>query len=181
MKAYTLKELIFMALCCGLGLFSKRLIAPAANLLTDFLRIPGGIGTGFSLMFLIVAAALVGRGACALLMSLTQSLLALFMGMSGSMGLLAPLGYIIPGMVIDAGLLLARKAGADRDLAVLTVSVLGSVSAALTANLLVFRLRGVVLLLYAFVAATTGGICGLLAQILIRRLEPAFQEERQRS
>ena len=45
--------LIFLALCCDLGLFAKRIIAPAANLLTDSLHIPGGIGTSFSLMFLV--------------------------------------------------------------------------------------------------------------------------------
>ena len=39
--------LIFMALCCDFGLFTKRLIAPAANILTDALHIPGGIGTSF--------------------------------------------------------------------------------------------------------------------------------------
>ena len=58
MKRFSLRNLLFLTLCCDLGLFSKRLIAPAANILTDFLRIPGGIGTSFSLMFLVVAAAL---------------------------------------------------------------------------------------------------------------------------
>ena len=40
-----LRRLIIMALCCDIGLFSKRLIAPAANVITDALHIPGGIGT----------------------------------------------------------------------------------------------------------------------------------------
>ena len=61
MKQWSLRELIFFALCCDLGLFSKKLIGPAANLLTDALHIPGGIGTGFSLMFLVIAAAVCPR------------------------------------------------------------------------------------------------------------------------
>lgn len=56
-----LRRLIIMALCCDLGLFSKRLIAPAANVITDALHIPGGIGTAFSLMFIVVAAGLMPR------------------------------------------------------------------------------------------------------------------------
>lgn len=50
MKQIPLKKYIFMAICCDLGLFSKRLIAPVANIITDALHIPGGIGTSFSLI-----------------------------------------------------------------------------------------------------------------------------------
>ena len=80
MNRYSLRNLLFLTLCCDLGLFSKRLISPAANILTDFLRIPGGIGTSFSLMFLVVAAELVPVFGCATLMSLVQSLIALSLG-----------------------------------------------------------------------------------------------------
>ena len=86
MKRFSLRNLLFLTLCCDLGLFSKRLIAPAANILTDFLRIPGGIGTSFSLMFLVVAAELVPIFGCATLMSIIQSMIALSLGMVGSMG-----------------------------------------------------------------------------------------------
>ena len=101
MKHLSLRNLLFLTLCCDLGLFSKRLIAPAANILTDFLRIPGGIGTSFSLMFLVVAAELVPIFGCATLMSVIQSMIALSLGMVGSMGILSPIGYIVPGIVID--------------------------------------------------------------------------------
>ena len=101
MKTFRLRTLIFLALCCDLGLFSKRLIAPAANLITDFLHIPGGIGTSFSLMFLVVAAVTVDRFGCAVIMSIVQSGLALAFGMVGSMGALSLVGYIVPGLVID--------------------------------------------------------------------------------
>ena len=35
MKHKKLLRLIFMALCCDLGLFTKRIIAPFANIITD--------------------------------------------------------------------------------------------------------------------------------------------------
>ena len=65
MKRYSLRTVLFLALCCDLGLFSKRLISPAANLVTDSLHIPGGVGTSFSLMFLVIAAMLVSQPGCA--------------------------------------------------------------------------------------------------------------------
>ena len=101
MKKTDLRSLIFMALCCDLGLFAKKLISPAANFITEFLHIPGGIATSFSLMFLVIAAALMPFPLCATVMGVVQSLLALCFGMTGSMGALAPIGYILPGIVID--------------------------------------------------------------------------------
>ena len=167
MKRYTLRHWIFMALCCALGLAAKKLISPAANLITGFLHIPGGIGTSFSLLFLVIAAALVELPGCAALIGAVQSILALGLGMVGSMGVLAPIGYIVPGLVIDGVL---RLSGARSDAGIVTASILGSVAACLCANALVFRLWGLVLLLYAGVSATSGAVCGLLAAMLVRRL-----------
>ena len=43
MRHSRLRRLLIYALCCDFGLIAKRLISPAANLVTDALRIPGGI------------------------------------------------------------------------------------------------------------------------------------------
>ena len=172
MKRYSLRNLLFLTLCCDLGLFSKRLISPAANILTDFMRIPGGIGTSFSLMFLVIAAELVPVFGCASLMALVQSLTALALGMVGSMGILSPIGYIVPGIVIDLLFLLSRKTGLGTDLTLMTANMLGAASAGITANLLVFRLPGMPLALYVAVALASGAVCGCFAGVLVKRLRP---------
>ena len=59
MRHLNVRRLVFLAFCCDLGLLSKRMISPAANLITEALHIPGGIATSFSLMFLAVAAVLI--------------------------------------------------------------------------------------------------------------------------
>ena len=174
MNRYSLRNLLFLTLCCDLGLFSKRLISPAANILTDFLRIPGGIGTSFSLMFLVVAAELVPVFGCATLMSLVQSLIALSLGMVGSMGILSPIGYVVPGLVIDLLFLLSRKAGLGTDLTLTAANMLGAASAGVAANLIVFRLPAVPLALYIVVALTSGAICGCFAGVLVKRLRPVL-------
>ncbi len=174
MNNYKLRNLIFLTLCCDLGLFSKRLIAPVANIVTDMLRIPGGIGTSFSLMFLVFAAALVHVRGCATLMGLVQSAIAVSMGMIGSMGALSPIGYIVPGIIIDLVFMISRRTKADL-LPVMTIAnMLGAAAACLTANMIVFHLRGVPLALYITVALASGGVCGPLGCSLAKRLRPVL-------
>lgn len=174
MKKFDLRTLIILALCCDLGLFAKRIIAPVANVITDSLHIPGGIGTSFSLMFLVVAAMLVDRFGCASVMGAVQSGLALGLGMTGSMGALSPIGYIMPGLAIDLILLLTRKMRMPPTERMVLANALSALCATLSANFIVFHLRGVVLLLYLCVAATSGAVCGLLGERLFRRLKPVI-------
>ena len=178
MRKHRLRTLIFLALCCDLGLFAKRLIAPAANLITDALHIPGGIGTSFSLMFLVVGAMLVQKPGCAALMGLVQSVLALSFGMAGSMGALSPIGYIVPGLLIDGVVFLGGRRSGDRAVTAMAANMLGALAACLTANAIVFRLRGIPLLLYAALALFSGAVCGLLADKLVERIRPLIQPDR---
>ncbi len=177
MNRLKLKRLIFMALCCDLGVFAKKLIVPAANILTDFLHIPGGVGTSFSLMFIIVAAVFVPRFGSATLMGAVQSVIALCIGTVGSMGALAPLGYIIPGFAIDCVLFFARKLKISRNESLVIANAIAAGTACLIANAIVFRLSGIVLLLYLSVSLTSGAICGVLAESVAGKLEPVFGKD----
>ena len=118
-------------------------------------------------------------------MSAVQSALALSVGSVGSMGILSPLGYIIPGMLMDLVFALGRRlklAPGDR---LVFANAAGSVAAALTANAIVFHLWGIILLVYACVAALSGMLFGLLGSWLAGKLRPVITfrtaEEDQRS
>lgn len=177
MKHAKLQRLIFLALCCDLGLFTKRLIAPVTNIITDSLHIPGGIGTAFSLMFLVIAAMLIPGFGCATLSGAVQGAIALSLGMIGSMGLFAPLGYIVPGIVIDCVMSVSRKAELSDEPVMFIANMLSAVTASITANILVFHLSGVVLLLYVSVSLTSGAVCGLLGSSLVPRLRPILRAD----
>lgn len=177
MRRSKLRRLIFMALCCDMGLFAKRLIAPIANVITDSLHIPGGIGTAFSLMFLVIAAALMPQFGSATLMAVVQSGLALAMGRVGSMGLLSPIGYILPGIAIDLVFWLCRSARIPTGYGMVAANALAGVTASLAANVIVFRLSGVALMLYTAVALTCGSICGYLGDSVAQRLIPVIGKE----
>ncbi|MBE5970918.1 MAG: hypothetical protein E7246_00150 [Lachnoclostridium sp.] len=179
MRHSRLASLNFMALCCVLGLFTKKLINPLANVITEALHIPGGISTGFSIMFLVVAAEVVRGGRqnndawkyCGTLMGMVQGFLALCLGRIGSMGLLAPLGYLVPGVAIDLVYGLGRCFGFDRTERMVFSNALAAVMASVTANIIVFRLWGPVLFLYLCVSAISGVIYGFLGVLIAEKLE----------
>lgn len=166
-----------MALCCDLGIFAKKLIVPAANFLTDSLHIPGGIGTSFSIMFLVIAAAFIPRFGAGTLMGAVQSGIALCMGTVGSMGALAPIGYILPGLAIDCMMFLARRFKVGRAEGMVLANAAASVTACLTANIIVFRLQGVVLCLYVCVSLLSGTLCGTVASAAAKKLEPVLGKD----
>ena len=174
MKRYTLRQCVFMAICCDLGLFSKRLISPITNILTDALHIPGGISTGFSLMFIILAALVCDVFGSATIMCAIQSGIALALGMVGSMGILAPLGYIIPGIIIDLIMLFCKRMLISKIIMTICANALGAVMAALTANIIAMHLRGATLWLYLMVAMISGAVCGILGHEIACRLLPAI-------
>lgn len=178
MKRFDLRSLIFLALCCNLGLVAKRLINPLANIITDSLHIPGGIGTSFSLMFLVIAVVLEPRFGCGALVGAVQGGIALCLGMVGNMGALSPIGYILPGLMTDLVMLLGGKFHMQLTEKMLAANMLAGVIAAFTANCIVFRLRGIVLLLYLCVAATSGSICGLVGAQIVKRLTTVVKVEK---
>ena len=90
------------------------------------------------------------------------------------MGALSPIGYIVPGLVIDCVFLITRRTKLELSHKMLLANALAGVSASLAANLIVFRLKGVVLLLYLSVACTFGAIFGLLGAGVTKRLLPVI-------
>lgn len=175
MKYSKLTMLNFMALCCVLGLFTKKLINPFANVITEALHIPGGVSTGFSIMFLVIAAEVVRGKGCGTLMGTVQGFLALALGRVGSMGILMPLGYISTGIAIDFIYDVQKYMKCSKTERMVFANALAALMASVTANLLVFHLNGPVLWLYLGVSATSGTCYGFLGSVIVTRLYPLFK------
>ena len=157
-----------MALCVALSLVAKRLVAPVTNGLTDFFRIPGGsAAAGFSLAFLIIGKQIAPIPFAGTLMGLLQAPLALALGFSGAQGALAVFSYAAPGLIIDGLALVLKK---QHPMFCFMAGILSSLSSAVISNLLVFRLSGISLLLWLLLAALSGALGGLLAQLVSARL-----------
>lgn len=159
-----------MALCCVLGLFSKKLINPFANVITEMLHIPGGISTGFSIMFLVIAVELIRGRYCGTLMAAVQGFLALVLGRVGSMGILMPISYLLTGIAIDVIYAVHQPLKLTRLERMVFANALAAFMASFTANLLVFRLTGPVLWLYLGVSTLSGTIYGFPGAAIAKRL-----------
>ena len=139
---------------------------------------------GFSIMFLIIATEIVWENSserqnqkpsrlvkhCGILMGIVQGFLALCLGRIGSMGLLSPIGYIVPGMAIDLIYCFSNRFCFNRTERMVFANALAAVMASIVANMIVFSLRGPVLWLYLCVSATSGTIYGFLGVAIAGRL-----------
>ena len=170
-----LYHLVFLAICVVLSLVTKRVISPITNLLTDFLRIPGGgAATAFSLLFLVAGTGCLRWSWATTATGFVQSLLALSMGMSAYQGAFAVVIYTLPGMVVD----LFRKFYPHRNMTYFSLSCAAANTAgALLRNLRVFRLEGVACLLWMLIACIFGLCGGFLGGILFSKIEkiPEFR------
>lgn len=180
MKHSKLVILNFMAICCVLGIFTKKLINPIANIITESLRIPGGISTGFSIMFLVIASEIVRQNwenprdgivrNSGILMGTVQGFLSLILGRVGSMGILAPIAFMATGIAIDLVYHLHHYIAFSRRERMVFANALAAVTASVTANLIVFHLWGPVLWLYLSVSAISGTLFGLLGESVAVRV-----------
>lgn len=176
MRKSKLFTLNFMALCCILGLVTKKLVNPFANIITESLHIPGGVSTGFSIMFLVIAKEIVQAKRGGIMMGTVQGFLALALGRIGSMGFFTPIGYIVPGMAIDLIYFLQKFFKWSQTERMVFANSLAALMASVTANVLVFGLRGPVLWLYLCVSATSGAIYGFLGSAIASRLSIVRRE-----
>lgn len=164
-----LRQLTFLAICIALSLVTKRIVSPVTNILTDFIRIPGGgAATAFSIMFLLVGCSAMSWRWAGSYAGFVQSLIALSLGMSSYQGLFALLTYTVPGIVIDLfRMLYPKKDNSYFALACAAANTAG----ALLSNLLVFKLQELAFLLWMLVACSFGLGGGMLGSALFSRIK----------
>ena len=170
-------DCIFMLLLCVAGVLAKKAINPAANMVTDFLHIPGGISTALSLMFPVIGAGLTKGRWNAGIMGLLQGISALMMGSVGSMGVLIPMAYFLPGVAIDLMMLLPFKTPSGMRVKAFLANIASSLAAAVFADIMVFHLPAAVLTVYLLVAALSGAICGYAAGEIINHISGSKENE----
>lgn len=170
-RRFTTRELVLMSLLAASGIACKPLISPIFNLITDFIRIPGGSCTaGFSLMFLVLGKRWVPARGAATMMAAVQALLAILWGTGSVTGVYMLASYLAPGIVIDLVMGLGMSRRVSHQAAAQAACALGVVAGAAVNNLLFFRLSLVPALLFYLLGAVSGMFGGWLATLLYRRL-----------
>lgn len=160
-----------MALLSALGMVIKPAISPLFNLLTDFIKIPGGSTTaGISMLFLVFGAALTEKKGTAFLMGLIQAVISLALGLSAAGGLLVFITFTLPGVAVD----LILTTGLFRKLPMaprmMLAGTLGVLAGSILSNALYFRLDPLPFFLFYTLGILSGSLGGLLAWMIRQRL-----------
>jgi len=154
----------------ALGIAVKAVIAPVIHTASAPLFIPGGaLGGGIYMMWLVMAVGLTGKRGAATLAGLVQAILVILTGGASSHGLLSLVSYTLPGLAIDAWLLISRHRLCCLPCAFVS-SILANLFGTLAVNMIFFSLPTVPLLLSLAAAAFSGGLGGVLAWHLLSAL-----------
>lgn len=176
---FTLKQLCMMSFLAVFGMFIKPIISPVFNLLTDFIRIPGGsVTAGFSMLFLVFAAAVTQKFGTATLMGVVQAFIALNMGISSIVGLLVFITYSLPGLAIDTVLctpLFTKLTQKDR---MALAGAMGVLTGAGFTNMLYYNLSVVPFLLFYLFGILSGGLGGWFAYKIMERIPQQLKNMR---
>ncbi|MCW4010334.1 MAG: ECF transporter S component [Candidatus Bathyarchaeota archaeon] len=163
-------DLVVMALFASLGLASKNVIHPLVATLAGPLYIPtGALAGGFYMMWPVLAFGFVRKIGAATVTSLTQAFISLLLPF-GNFGLLSFVIYLAPGLAIDGFFLLSRHKACCAACCMGAAAVANVVGTVLV-GMLILVLPEVVLLFIALVAAVSGSLGGVLANMLLVRTQ----------
>jgi len=170
LRRFSIKDLIIIAAMAALGIAVKTLVTPIIQLASAPLFIPGGaLAGGLYMMWLVIASALTGRIGAATLAGLVQAILVTLTGTIGSHGLLSLVSYTLPGLAIDAFLLISRMKMNTLPCAFISC-ILANLCGTAAVNTIFFRLPMIPLLLSFTAAAFSGGAGGVLSWHLLKAL-----------
>jgi ABC-type thiamin/hydroxymethylpyrimidine transport system permease subunit len=157
-----------MALFASLGLASKNIIHPLAATLAGSLYIPtGALAGGFYMMWPVLAFGFVRKIGAATMTSLTQAFISLLLPF-GNFGLLSFVIYLAPGLAIDGFFLVTRHKACCAACCMGAAAVANVVGTVLV-GMLILVLPQYVLLFLVLVAAVSGSLGGVLANMLLVR------------
>ena len=175
MKKHTLKELILTANLAVLGLICKPLFSPFFNLVTDFIRIPGGSATaGVSILFLVFAAALIRKPATGLLTGFVQGVCSLATGISAAAGVLVLITYSIPGIAVDLVMHLPGSISLKNRM--MLAGSAGVLCGATATNMLYYQMAWIPFLLFYLIGILSGALGGYIAWQILQRLPESLKK-----
>jgi len=162
-------DLVLVALFASLGLATKNIIHPLVATVTGALYVPtGAVAGGLYMMWPVMAYGLVRKVGAATLVSLIQAFISLILPF-GNFGVLSFVIYLAPGFVIDGFFLLSRHKACCAGCC-LGASALANVVGTVAVGVLVLALPETALLFLALVAAISGAVGGVFANVLLVRV-----------
>jgi ABC-type thiamin/hydroxymethylpyrimidine transport system permease subunit len=161
-------DLVIMTLFASLGLATKNIIHPLVATLAGPLYIPtGALAGGVYMMWPVMAYGFVRKVGAATVVSLTQAFISLLLPF-GNFGLLSFVIYLAPGLAIDGFFLLSKHKACCTGCC-LGAAALANVAGTVLVGTLVLALPELALLFITLVAAISGAVGGIIANMLLIR------------
>jgi len=173
-RPFTTLDLVIITMMAALGIAIKPVITPLAQIITGPIMIPGGVvAGGFYMLWLVLGYGLTGnKPGTTLLIGLVQGLIIL-MQPFGNHGAFSIVTYAAPALAVELVYLVLKGPRSP------VRAFVGGVAANITGSFLVsvvvmriefWRLPLLPFLLMVLTAVLAGGLGGLVAYDLLRRL-----------
>ena len=176
LSRFSIFELLLISMAAALGIAVKPIIQPLVRIITGPLMIPGGVlAGGIYMMFLVLAYGMTRKPVAGTLTAVVQAFIVMLTGI-GSHGVMTFVTYILPGVAVDLVMLVFywRSKGNNRPRPSIPACFCGGIVANVTGSLLVgvalFNIPLVPMLLVLSVAALSGGLGGILAYSLLKKI-----------
>ena len=183
LNKFSLFDLLLIALIGSLGIAVKPVISPLVRIITGPLMIPGGaVAGGLYMMFIVLAYGLTRRRFAGTLTSTVQAFIVVLTGI-GSHGVISFATYIVPGIAVDLVMLafyFKNSAARPKAPACFCAGIAANVTGSLIVGAALFDIPLIPLLLMLASAALSGGLGGILAYLILKRiykLELLFNDE----
>lgn len=177
LRGFRIYELVLMALMASLGIATKPIVVPLAHMVTGPLFIPGGaFAGGFYMFWIILAAGFVGKRGTATLTALIQALMIVVTGFFGSHGLVSIATYTMPGLIVDLLFLIIRRKW-ETPMDFFVAGMAANLTGTYLTNLVFFRLPWIPLLMSLSSALLSGGIGGMIAYQIFKRIPQAGRSQ----
>ncbi|NLW07986.1 MAG: ECF transporter S component [Clostridia bacterium] len=174
---FTTLDLVIITLLSACGVASKPFVRLLAQIFTGTLIPIGTLAGAIYMLWIVLACSMVKKRGTAILVGIVQAVLVVVFDMLGNRGLANILVYVVPGIVLELGMLLfpAYVAGT---FSAFVAGALANASGSAIVGVLFLRLHYIPLFASLFTSAVTGGIGGILAFrlfVILRKLKTAPQ------
>ena len=175
LSKFSIFELLVISMAAALGIAVKPIIQPLVRLITGPLMLPGGVvAGGIYMMFLVLAYGITRKPWVGTLTAIVQAFIVMITGI-GSHGPMTILTYTLPGIAVDLVMFMFYwRAKSVRPRPSVPACFCGGIAANVTGSLLVgvalFNIPLVPMLLALSVSALSGGLGGILAYSLIKKI-----------
>lgn len=173
LSKFSVFELLLISLIAALGIAVKPVIQPLVRIITGPMMIPGGVvAGGIYMMFLVLAYGMTRRRLSGTLTAAVQAFIVMLTGI-GSHGPMTFVTYILPGVAVDLVMVafyLRESKAYPKAPACFFAGIAANVTGSLLVGIALFNIPLVPMLLSLCVAALSGGLGGLLACSLLKKI-----------